>query len=84
MEINRCPGFFLDHPFESPPLEQEYLVSELKSMIDFLEKQSGIRWTGTIVTDNLNMDKQIQLSRKSRTCGNQSQLPSPRKGSLKH
>jgi len=41
MEVNRCPGFFLDHPFKDSDEEMKYLVGELQDMVRFLEEQSG-------------------------------------------
>ncbi len=63
MEINRSPGFFIDHPFGSNVNETDYLVQELQELIDFLEKQSGnkMNWTKLSQTVAL-MDRQIELS----------------------
>jgi benzoyl-CoA reductase/2-hydroxyglutaryl-CoA dehydratase subunit BcrC/BadD/HgdB len=65
MEMNRAPGFFLDHPFEATPLELDYLEDELKSMISFLEKTTGRKmdW-GKLAEIVGRMDKQIQLTRE--------------------
>ncbi len=41
MEINKCPGFYLDHPFQRSETEDKYLISELEDMIRFLEEKSG-------------------------------------------
>ena len=41
MKLNKCPGFFLDHPFQHSKEEVAYLVNELKSMVRFLEEHSG-------------------------------------------
>ncbi|MBN1191630.1 MAG: 2-hydroxyacyl-CoA dehydratase [Dehalococcoidales bacterium] len=65
MEMNHCPGFFLDDPFEPTQNEMSYLVNELKDMIAFLEKQTGHRmdWdklSGIVAT----MDRQISLTRE--------------------
>lgn len=65
MKINRCPGFFLDHPFQHTEDEMKYLVGELNSMICFLEEQSG----GKMDWDRLaeivaRMDRQIELFRE--------------------
>ena len=64
MEINRCPGFFIDHPFHDSEEELRYLEGELKDMVLFLEEHSGRRmdWDrlGEVVAE---MDRQIQLIR---------------------
>jgi benzoyl-CoA reductase/2-hydroxyglutaryl-CoA dehydratase subunit BcrC/BadD/HgdB len=64
MEMNRCPGFFLDHPFEPSRNEINYLIAELKDLIRFLEEQTGHRmdWAKLSAIVAL-MDKQIQLTR---------------------
>jgi benzoyl-CoA reductase/2-hydroxyglutaryl-CoA dehydratase subunit BcrC/BadD/HgdB len=65
MEINHCPGFFLDHPFDSTEMEQEYLVDELKSMISFLEDQCGRKMDWNKLAESVAVsDKQIELSRE--------------------
>jgi benzoyl-CoA reductase/2-hydroxyglutaryl-CoA dehydratase subunit BcrC/BadD/HgdB len=65
MEINNCPGYFLDHPFQHTQGEVDYFVGELKGMIDFLEEQSGKKMDrdrlSTIVA---RMDRQIELYRE--------------------
>ena len=65
MEINRVPGYFLDHPFEPTRPELGYLKEELKGMISFLEQNTGRKmdWgkLGEIVE---RMDRQIQLTRE--------------------
>jgi benzoyl-CoA reductase/2-hydroxyglutaryl-CoA dehydratase subunit BcrC/BadD/HgdB len=65
MEINNCPGYFLDHPFQHTKGEVDYFVGELKGMIDFLEEQSGKKMDldrlSTIVA---RMDRQIELYRE--------------------
>jgi benzoyl-CoA reductase/2-hydroxyglutaryl-CoA dehydratase subunit BcrC/BadD/HgdB len=65
MEMNRCPGFFLDHPFESNEMEQGYLVDELKSMVIFLEEQCGHKMDWDKLAEAVAVsDKQIELSRE--------------------
>jgi benzoyl-CoA reductase/2-hydroxyglutaryl-CoA dehydratase subunit BcrC/BadD/HgdB len=65
MELNNCPGYFLDHPFQHTQGEVDYFVGELKGMIDFLEEQSGKKMDrdrlSTIVA---RMDRQIELYRE--------------------
>ena len=41
MELADSPGFFLDNPFQNSPKEMEYLVSELREMVAFLEAKTG-------------------------------------------
>ena len=64
MEVNKCPGFFVDHPFGSGEKEIKYLEDELKSLIEFLEELSGhkMNWDKLAETVAL-MDKQIELTR---------------------
>lgn len=76
MEINKCPGFFLDHPFRPDKVEMNYLVDELKCLIHFLEVESGnkLDW------DRLRrlveeMDKQMEISRE--ICNLRKNVPSP-------
>jgi benzoyl-CoA reductase/2-hydroxyglutaryl-CoA dehydratase subunit BcrC/BadD/HgdB len=76
MEINQCPGFFLDHPFQQSKEEEMYLVHELQEMIEFLEKHSGnvMDWKrlSEIVS---NMDRQIELFRD--ICELRKAVPTP-------
>jgi benzoyl-CoA reductase/2-hydroxyglutaryl-CoA dehydratase subunit BcrC/BadD/HgdB len=65
MEVNHCPGFFLDHPFESNDIEQRYLLDELKSMVSFLEEQCGHKMDWNKLAEAVALsDKQIELSRE--------------------
>jgi benzoyl-CoA reductase/2-hydroxyglutaryl-CoA dehydratase subunit BcrC/BadD/HgdB len=65
MELNKCPGFFLDHPFQNTDEEMRYFVGELKSMIDFLEEQSGHKMDWDLLSETVaRMDKQISLVRE--------------------
>jgi len=65
MEINHCPGFFLDHPFEQSQYEQKYLVEELRGMIDFLETLAGRKMDWNKLAETVYyMDRQIELSRQ--------------------
>jgi benzoyl-CoA reductase/2-hydroxyglutaryl-CoA dehydratase subunit BcrC/BadD/HgdB len=62
MEITGAPGFFLDHPFDHSPKEQEYLVEELKDLIKFLETTSGRKMDWDKLAQGVaEMDKQIKL-----------------------
>ena len=65
MEINECPGFFLDHPFQNTGGETEYFVGELKGMIDFLEKESGKKMDWDRLSEIVvRMNRQIELNRE--------------------
>ncbi|MEJ2738853.1 MAG: 2-hydroxyacyl-CoA dehydratase family protein [Dehalococcoidia bacterium] len=65
MEINECPGFFLDHPFQNTGGETEYFVGELKGMIDFLEEESGKKMNRDRLSEIVaRMDRQIELYRE--------------------
>jgi benzoyl-CoA reductase/2-hydroxyglutaryl-CoA dehydratase subunit BcrC/BadD/HgdB len=65
MDINKCPGFFLDYPFENTDSEKKYLVEELKSLIDFLEHQTGKKMDWDKLSETVALaDKQIELTRE--------------------
>ncbi|MFH1003702.1 MAG: 2-hydroxyacyl-CoA dehydratase family protein, partial [Chloroflexota bacterium] len=65
MEINGCPGFFLDHPYQRSQGEVDYLVDELKDLIAFLEKQSGRKMDWELLAATVaRMDHQIELYRQ--------------------
>jgi len=65
MEINKCPGYFIDHPFQQTESEMTYLVEELGDMIRFLEYHSGRKMDYKRFSDVVaNTDKQIQLYRE--------------------
>jgi benzoyl-CoA reductase/2-hydroxyglutaryl-CoA dehydratase subunit BcrC/BadD/HgdB len=65
MEINHCPGFFLDHPFNETPDEVAYLVGELKKMVAFLEERTGHKMDWDKLSEIIaRSDRQIQLARK--------------------
>ena len=64
MKITGCPGFFLDHPFQSSEGEVSYLVEELADMIAFLEEHSGNRMDWDKLSQCVvRMDRQIELLR---------------------
>lgn len=64
-EITGCHGFFLDHPFKKSTAELEYLVSELKDMVSFLEYHSGKKMDWDRLSETVaRMDHQIQLFRE--------------------
>ncbi len=76
MEINRCPGFFIDHPFQHSEDEMKYLVGELNSMIGFLEEQSGHKMNWDRLAEIVaRMDRQIELFRE--ICELRKAVPSP-------
>jgi benzoyl-CoA reductase subunit B len=65
MEINDCPGYFLDHPFQHTKSEVDYFTGELKGMIDFLEQQSGKKMDLDRLSEIVaRMDRQIELYRE--------------------
>jgi benzoyl-CoA reductase/2-hydroxyglutaryl-CoA dehydratase subunit BcrC/BadD/HgdB len=62
MDMNHCPGFFLDRPFGGDPSQVQYLINEYKDMIAFLEKQSGRKLDWDRLSQSVSeMDKQIRL-----------------------
>lgn len=76
MEINHCPGFFLDHPFQHSEDERKYLVGELDSLIRFLEEQSGQKMDWERLAEIIaRMNRQIELFRE--ICELRKAVPSP-------
>jgi benzoyl-CoA reductase/2-hydroxyglutaryl-CoA dehydratase subunit BcrC/BadD/HgdB len=62
MELNDCPGFFLDRPFQRSKEEMDYLVGEIKEMINFLEQQSGKKMNWDRLSEIVaRMDEHIKL-----------------------
>jgi benzoyl-CoA reductase/2-hydroxyglutaryl-CoA dehydratase subunit BcrC/BadD/HgdB len=65
MELNDCPGFFLDHPFQDSPEEMQYLIGELRDMIHFLEEKSGHKMDWDRLAEIVAlMDRHIELFRE--------------------
>ena len=65
MEINDCPGYFLDHPFKETPEEIQYFTGELAGMVRFLEEQSGKKMDYDRLSEIVaRMDYQIELFRQ--------------------
>jgi benzoyl-CoA reductase/2-hydroxyglutaryl-CoA dehydratase subunit BcrC/BadD/HgdB len=61
-ELTGAPSFFLDHPFDSSVRENQYMQSELRSLIVFLEKTSGRKMDWDKLSQSVaEMDKQIKL-----------------------
>jgi benzoyl-CoA reductase/2-hydroxyglutaryl-CoA dehydratase subunit BcrC/BadD/HgdB len=84
MEINGCPGFFLDHPFQRTEAEEEYLVEELKDMIRFLEERSGHKMDWDRMAEIVaRMDRQIELAREINELRKAVPSPFPFQGFLK-
>ena len=83
MELNKCPGFFLDHSFQRSEAEDKYLVSELEDMIHFLEEKSGRKmdWErlSAIVA---RMDYQMELFREIGELRKAVPSPFPNRGFL--
>ena len=61
-ELTGVPSFFLDHPFDKSELENQYMQSELRSLIAFLEKTSSRKMDWDKLSQSVaEMDKQIKL-----------------------
>jgi benzoyl-CoA reductase/2-hydroxyglutaryl-CoA dehydratase subunit BcrC/BadD/HgdB len=76
MEINHCPGYFLDHPFGDSKIEKDYLVQELKDMVLFLEEKSGHKMDWDRLSQGIvEIDKQIKL--QAEICEIRKSVPSP-------
>lgn len=41
MELNHCPGIFVDRPYDYKPSSVNYFLTELKNLVAFLEKETG-------------------------------------------
>jgi benzoyl-CoA reductase/2-hydroxyglutaryl-CoA dehydratase subunit BcrC/BadD/HgdB len=65
MELCDCPGFFIDRPFKDSEYEFNYLVGELRDMVQFLEDKSGKKMDWDKLSETVaRMDKQIELIRQ--------------------
>jgi benzoyl-CoA reductase/2-hydroxyglutaryl-CoA dehydratase subunit BcrC/BadD/HgdB len=74
--MNRCPGFFLDHPFSNSPGEAQYLVEEMRDMIAFLEKQTGHKMDWNKLSESVaRADHELQLLHE--ICELRKAVPSP-------
>lgn len=75
-QLTGKPGFFLDHPFTTTPLEERYFVEELQDLIAFLEKVSGRKMDyAKLSLAVAEMDKQIKL--QTEICELRKSVPSP-------
>jgi hypothetical protein len=64
VKMNRCPGYFMDFPFHDSPQEMDYLVTEFRDMIDFLEKTTGKKMDWNRLSEIVaRLDYQIELYR---------------------
>jgi benzoyl-CoA reductase/2-hydroxyglutaryl-CoA dehydratase subunit BcrC/BadD/HgdB len=83
MELNKCPGFFLDHPFQRSDAEDRYLVGELEDMIHFLEEKSGRKMDWDKLSDIVaKMDYQMELFREIGELRKAVPSPFPNRGFL--
>ena len=83
MELTKCPGFFLDHPFQRSEAEDKYLVSELEDMIDFLEEKSGQKMDWDKLSEIVQkMDHQMELLREIGELRKAVPSPFPNRGFL--
>jgi benzoyl-CoA reductase/2-hydroxyglutaryl-CoA dehydratase subunit BcrC/BadD/HgdB len=61
-ELTGAPAFFLDHPFSDSDKEKQYMQSELKELIAFLEKLTGRKMDWDKLSAGVaEMDNQIKL-----------------------
>jgi benzoyl-CoA reductase/2-hydroxyglutaryl-CoA dehydratase subunit BcrC/BadD/HgdB len=64
VNMNNCPGFFLDYPFRDSPAELSYLLDEYRKMIAFLENITGRKMDYDRLSENINrLNQQIDLYR---------------------
>ena len=65
MEMTKCPGFFIDHPFKDSEDERKYLVGEMEDMVHFLEEKSGRKMDWSKLSEIVaRMNRQIELVRE--------------------
>jgi benzoyl-CoA reductase/2-hydroxyglutaryl-CoA dehydratase subunit BcrC/BadD/HgdB len=65
MEINRVPGWFLDHPFQHSPAEEKYLADELRDLVAFLEERTGRKLNMDRLSETVaRIDRSIRLLRE--------------------
>jgi len=83
MELNNCPGFFLDHPFKDSEEEVKYLTEELEEMIHFLEEKSGRKMNWDRLSEIVSqMNRQNELFREISELRKAVPSPFPTKGFL--
>jgi benzoyl-CoA reductase/2-hydroxyglutaryl-CoA dehydratase subunit BcrC/BadD/HgdB len=64
-KLNNCPGFLLDHPYSQTPAEVDYLVTEFKSLISFLEEKSGHKLSEKKLAEAINrVNEQLEITRE--------------------
>jgi benzoyl-CoA reductase/2-hydroxyglutaryl-CoA dehydratase subunit BcrC/BadD/HgdB len=84
MKLNDCPGFFLDRPFQKTKDEMDYLVGEIKEMINFLEQQSGKKMNWDRLSEIVaRMDEHIKLLQEINELRKAVPAPFPFQGYLK-
>ena len=65
VKMNRCPGFFMDIPYDSSPKEIQYIVDEMKDMIAFLENVTGKKLNMDRLSEIVaRLNRQIELYRE--------------------
>jgi benzoyl-CoA reductase/2-hydroxyglutaryl-CoA dehydratase subunit BcrC/BadD/HgdB len=63
--LNSCPGYFLDHPYMHTPEQEQYLVSEYRDLISFLEEKSGRKLSYQKLTEAVaQSNKQLEICRE--------------------
>jgi benzoyl-CoA reductase/2-hydroxyglutaryl-CoA dehydratase subunit BcrC/BadD/HgdB len=83
-ELNNCPSFYLDHPFQDTPGEKEYMLSEIQDLIRFLEEHSGHTMDMAKLSEIVRrMDKQLELTREINQLRRHRPSPFPTQGFLK-
>ncbi len=65
MEICKCPGYFIDRPFQASDEEKKYLTNELRGMVKFLEEHSGRKMDYDRLSETVAlMNRQLDLMRR--------------------
>jgi benzoyl-CoA reductase subunit B len=65
VNLNRCPGFFADIPFNNTPEEISYIVAEFQDMIAFLEDVTGRKMNWDRLSEIIaRLNRQIELYRE--------------------
>ncbi len=84
MELNDCPGFFLDRPFQKTKDEVNYFIGELREMISFLEQKSGKKMNWDLLSETVaRMDEHIKLLQEINELRKTVPSPFPFQGFLK-
>jgi benzoyl-CoA reductase/2-hydroxyglutaryl-CoA dehydratase subunit BcrC/BadD/HgdB len=61
-DMNKCPQFFLDHPFSLSHEEEKYLLNELQDLVSFLEEVTGRKMNWEKLSESIvRAEEQVKL-----------------------